>query len=226
MTTNYLKLGDFYWRKESRTLFHKSINAGNGYDEVGILTHKQFALISCLVEAHPATINKDEIVEKVWQTKHISAESLPQLIIRTRQILNDTNKRILINEPGIGYKLNFTIDDSDLESLTRTTNNETDNTHRIKSDNTIVEKQGTELKIASQNQIQQPWVLISSIALIGLILFQVVQLSSAVYYKRIYENIGTSEPYPYISTKDNRTIITIENHECIYNQEQQLLRCK
>ncbi|WDZ73468.1 winged helix-turn-helix domain-containing protein [Vibrio harveyi] len=65
------------------------------------LTNKQKALLNCLVDAYPNTISNKEIIQQVWGYEHISQESLPQLINRTRRTLEDNEKTILVNTPRL-----------------------------------------------------------------------------------------------------------------------------
>ena len=58
MTSGYLKLGSFYWKKGSRTLFIKNSDSLNEYYDATVLTQKQYDLLSCLITAYPATLTK------------------------------------------------------------------------------------------------------------------------------------------------------------------------
>lgn len=224
MTSGYLKLGSFYWKKGSRTLFIKNSDSVNEYCDATVLTQKQYDLLSCLITAYPATLTKEQIIEVVWKTKHISSESLPQLIIRTRQVLQDSKKEILINDPGIGYRLNF---EREPETALATPLNQPacatveQNTIDMAEEKTVQ----TNLFEGSIKR-EKPWLLFLVLMLTGVTLFQVIRLSEAIHFKAAYESHADFAPYPYIIEKNNRTIVTIDNHECIYLKSQQLLRCQ
>ncbi|RJX67168.1 hypothetical protein DZ860_19320 [Vibrio sinensis] len=228
MNTTYLKLGDFYWKKESRTLFQQDLSKEDAYNEVGILTNKQYTLLCCLLDAHPMTLNRDEIIEKVWQTKHISAESLPQLIIRTRQVFNDKNKHIIVNEPGIGYKLNFSVTEPILEHVTNeldTSINDSVNNAKDRNDDEIKSRRN-KFDSIKKHITKKNALLFLNLSLTLFIVLQIGILLSAVYYKNVYKNIGVSEPYPYTKKINGQTILKIGNYDCIFIKEHQLLNCK
>ncbi|GAL02426.1 hypothetical protein JCM19237_5319 [Photobacterium aphoticum] len=109
MNNPQLRLGRFLWQTDSRSL---STDVGSPSSEALILTQKQFKLLRCLVDASPDVLSHEQIVEKVWQSRPISQESLAQLISRTRNTLCDRDKSILVNVLGEGYKLVFTVVDS------------------------------------------------------------------------------------------------------------------
>nr|WP_086938274.1 winged helix-turn-helix domain-containing protein [Thaumasiovibrio occultus] len=101
-----IMLGDFKWCSGSRKLERKTLDSQKV--EAITLTPKQLRLLICLYEAYPDVASREHIVDYVWESKPISVESLPQLISRTRVALDDYAKRILVNEPGVGYSLAFT----------------------------------------------------------------------------------------------------------------------
>ncbi|WP_083628787.1 winged helix-turn-helix domain-containing protein [Vibrio panuliri] len=211
MNSSYFHLGDFYWRKESQTLFHKT-NTDSTFQGVSSLTKKQYDLLCCLIDAHPAVVDKETIVENVWETKHISSESLPQLINRTRQVLGDHDKNILVNEPGKGYRLNFT-------TL------ETENINDESKEMSIDEHEEKLVSKIDAPLVNKPWIMLITLSLVVVVIFQCCSLYSVLYHKLIFNSIVTSTPYPYITEKNDQTIVTIDNHECIYYQDQQLLSC-
>ncbi|MFA0413287.1 transcriptional regulator [Vibrio renipiscarius] len=227
MDSEFIKLGIFYWEKDSRKLFTKNKGENGKYHESSLLTQKQFDLLNCLLDSYPETVTKEKIIEQVWQTKHISSESLPQLIIRTRQVLKDKKKAVLINEPGIGYRINLNEEEeqeNDIENQTI----ESDfvnplNEPRMQS--SIVSLTKKNLNGSQFSNVHNASFLACIIVLIGLALFQSINMVSAIHYKVIFEDFVHSIPYPYITQKSDQTIITIENNECIYNKDKSLLNC-
>lgn len=105
---NRIVLGKFTWDRTTHYLLPSLLSGKTEEQDTVKLTNKQKALLNCLVDANPNTISNKEIIQQVWGYEHISQESLPQLINRTRRTLEDNDKSILINVPGVGYSLNFT----------------------------------------------------------------------------------------------------------------------
>ncbi|GAL04234.1 hypothetical protein JCM19237_2385 [Photobacterium aphoticum] len=103
-------LGHYRWDKSTHCLFpHPTTEGENSLTAGGKrLTNKQQALLCCLLDAYPEPLANTDIIKAVWGGDHISAESLPQLINRTRHMLSDENKDIIINHPGKGYSLDIT----------------------------------------------------------------------------------------------------------------------
>jgi DNA-binding winged helix-turn-helix (wHTH) protein len=93
---NRIVLGKFTWDRTTHNL-QPSLLSGRTKEQGTVkLTNKQKALLNCLVDAHPSTISNKAIIQQVWGYEHISQESLPQLINRTRRTLEDNEK----NHPG------------------------------------------------------------------------------------------------------------------------------
>ncbi|GAL04232.1 hypothetical protein JCM19237_2383 [Photobacterium aphoticum] len=101
-------IGHFHWDQRTHSLHPLTEEKGDTGGDIKRLTNKQQALLSCLYTASPSPVPNHIIVKTVWGSGHISAESLPQLISRTRQILDDKKKSIIINHPGHGYSLSLT----------------------------------------------------------------------------------------------------------------------
>lgn len=53
------------------------------------LRPQTFELLRVLVDAHPRILTRDELLDQVWGTEHVSANSLPQGISELRQALAD-----------------------------------------------------------------------------------------------------------------------------------------
>lgn len=186
-----------------------------------VLTPKQHQLLACLIEAYPNTLKKEQIIEKVWGSKHISQESLPQLINRTRQSLEDGNKSILVNEPGVGYSLNFTPVTAD--SAVKTTPSINACPDASPSTQPLSQTlRSSAPTIAVQNRL---WGALCT-ALIVSLAFNLWDLGTAVHYQQDFLNVLNEKPYPKMTKGQDGIIhLTIDNHECKYYKTQLLLQC-
>nr|WP_086939326.1 helix-turn-helix domain-containing protein [Thaumasiovibrio occultus] len=207
-------VGNFLWEVDSRKLTRIAPEKTNdGVTEGGeqsselLLTPKQYRLLKCLFDAHPQTLPNDNIVEYVWNGKPTSPESLPQLIKRTRLALEDTERTILVNEPGVGYRLAFT-ECAISQSAPRST------------------------KLADQAMLRESWrnnvaVLWPAIALIAgmLTIYHLSTVADAWYFKPKFDHLQVAKPYPFISESEGKTELTIDGHQCIYIKERRLIRC-
>ncbi|KLV02120.1 hypothetical protein ABT58_04345 [Photobacterium aphoticum] len=213
-------LGRFSWDVNSRELYRLDKNDEH-YAKKCVLTPKQHQLLTCLIDAYPSTLKKEQIIEKVWGSKHISQESLPQLINRTRQSLEDGNKSILVNEPGIGYSLNFTPVVSD--RTTKTAPCMPDNDDTSTSTQPMMESQ---LSNAPSVSIRHPlWCALLGCLFFGLIL-NLWKLTTAIYYQQDFLDVLNAKPYPEMTKGQDGIIhLTIDNHECTYYKTQLLLQC-
>ncbi|WP_322802837.1 winged helix-turn-helix domain-containing protein [Vibrio alfacsensis] len=202
---NILVLGNFTWDRTTHYL--KPLVPNDHSEDPKTLTNKQKALLSCLVDAHPNTISNTEIIKKVWGNEHISQESLPQLINRTRRVLEDSQKNILVNKPGIGYSLNFefapkTLADNNVESLPP-------------------QPQSQAVKKSHSNRWRAVTLVLTLVTV-----FNVWHTAQALYYKMDFERVLHASPYSEIKKDENgNVIVTIDNHECIYHKDQLLLQC-
>ncbi|WP_240671667.1 winged helix-turn-helix domain-containing protein [Enterovibrio baiacu] len=181
-----------------------------------ILTLKQYQLLKCLYDAHPKTLTNDQIIENVWGSKHTSAESLPQLINRTRHAIEDDTKRILVNAPSVGYSLNFESPSVPVFSDAAT---------EPKEDEERTLSPELPLNANPSTRLHKCWVGVFIV--LGLLtVFNVWEAGRALYYKADFENVFHARPYPDMKTLENgKTIVIIDNHECIYEKNQLLLQC-
>ncbi|HAS6024891.1 TPA: helix-turn-helix domain-containing protein [Vibrio vulnificus] len=200
---NVLILGNFMWEIESRKLLRIDNGICKSSCESISLTHRQDQLLQCLLSAHPETLSRQQIIEKIWGSQHISQESLPQLINRTRQTLEDTSKRIIINKVGVGYKLKF---------------------NKIEGSNvTMDNKDKLSLK---KRKLDRYWLIIV-VGLGILTLLNIWHFAAAIGYKLEFEKVLQAKKYPYITPIDSeKSTVIIDNHECIYDRTQLLLTCQ
>ncbi|CAH1536631.1 Pilus assembly protein [Vibrio jasicida] len=210
---NRIVLGKFTWDRTTHNL-QPSLLSGRTKEQGTVkLTNKQKALLNCLVDAHPSTISNKEIIQQVWGYEHISQESLPQLINRTRRTLEDNDKKILINIPGVGYSLNFDVTED--EELT--------SEQRIEPKHDVLPILGMK---AAHHQNLKSWRILFT-ALLIVTMFNLWNTASALYYKHDFEKVLSAAPYPEAQRSDDGTItVTIDNHECIYHKDELLLECQ
>lgn len=217
MNTNNttLILGSFIWDTESKRLERDQKDFPPSDRKEITLTPKQFRLLQCLYKASPHVLQRKEIVDFVWESKPTSPESLPQLIHRTRIVLEDCDKSILVNEPGVGYSLNFVlrVDDPVEESAPQPS---------------LCEEEVVEKGASTITKIKPlDWSV--KLILPILICFTAINLGSALeafYYAYEFRGAFFAEPYPQMKPIDSDNIaIVIDKNECTYTKSAQLLKC-
>lgn len=204
-TQTSIIIGTFAWEVDSRNLKPTLPDPNVKNAQLRLLTPKQFRLLRCLYDAHPRVIQKEQIIDYVWESRPTSTESLPQLINRTRQVIGDDDKKILVNEPGVGYHLNFTLslgDDLDSTPL-----------------------QLTESPVVPQSKRSIVWLTILAIASV-FTLFNTWGAVEALYYKVTFHQMINSTPYPHIETRDDgKSVVTIDGYRCVYEKEKYFMHC-
>ncbi|WP_281187605.1 winged helix-turn-helix domain-containing protein [Vibrio harveyi] len=199
---NRIVLGKFTWDRTTHYLLPSLLSGKTEEQDTIKLTNKQKALLNCLVDAYPNTISNKEIIQQVWGYEHISQESLPQLINRTRRTLEDNEKTILVNTPGVGYSLNFT----------------------FTPEEPITKPEECALKSTSK-QNAKLWNALFIVMLL-VTLFNLYETTKALYYKHDFEQVLRAKAYPEMNrSKDGTITLTIDNHECIYHKDELLLKC-
>ncbi|MHA2762580.1 winged helix-turn-helix domain-containing protein [Vibrio harveyi] len=201
-SNNRIVLGKFTWDRTTHYLLPSLLSSKTEELDALKLTNKQKALLNCLVDAYPNTISNKEIIQQVWGYEHISQESLPQLINRTRRTLEDNEKTILVNTPGVGYSLNFT----------------------FAPEEPITKPEECALKSTSK-QNAKLWNALFIVMLL-VTLFNLYETTKALYYKHDFEQVLRAKAYPEMNrSKDGTITLTIDNHECIYHKDELLLKC-
>jgi len=212
-----LVLGNYTWSVGARALRRVGQDSeGDRTNEIG-LTPKIFRLLTCLYEGRDGVVSKEQIIDFVWESKPISQESLSQLINRTRYLLEDKDKRILVNEPGIGYSLVFG------EQCEGKQTTEELSTLSGNIPNT------TPPKVESTNKPK----LMFSAKYIGLMLLAAISIVNvwfsgrALYYNSGFLEVIKANPYPHIAMKDDgKLVVKIDGNECTYDKAQFLLQCQ
>ncbi|WP_194436058.1 winged helix-turn-helix domain-containing protein [Vibrio fluminensis] len=200
---NTIILGDLIWEVESKEL--KKVDGDAANEVAVVLTPKQYQLLKCLYDAYPNVLKKEEIVGEVWSNTFTSPESLPQLIIRTRQAIGDTTKQILVNQPGVGYSLNFQSPViNEVESLP--TDCEPSNDSKRK-------------------KTRYFWRLLLGLMCL-VTAYNVFEVCSAFYYASVFKQLHHKNYYPNIlSTTDGKTEVLIGETKCIYEKKKLILQC-
>lgn len=191
-------LGNYQWDVTSPGLIN--IKDNNVQKK---LTKKQYLLMSCLYRAYPNSVSNQDIIHDVWKTEHVSNESLPQLIIRTRNTLDDKEKNIIVNQPGEGYSLHIsTIDEKKTE--------QTDTTPAIKSSPKSIWKCSL-------------WISCLLLTVINLYYF-----FEAYQDKKGLIEVFTAETYSHIEPiKESGDLsITIEGTKCKFEAKHHAINCK
>ncbi|MHA2781138.1 winged helix-turn-helix domain-containing protein [Vibrio harveyi] len=203
---NRIVLGKFTWDRTTHYLLPSLLSGKTEELDALKLTNKQKALLNCLVDAYPNTISNKEIIQQVWGYEHISQESLPQLINRTRRTLEDNEKTILVNTPGVGYSLSFEFAPEEPVSQP------------------ITKPEECDLKpVGKQNE--KLWKALFIVMLL-VTLFNLYETTKALYYKHDFEQVLRAKAYPEMNrSKDGTITLTIDNHECIYHKDELLLKC-
>ncbi|MGR5131850.1 winged helix-turn-helix domain-containing protein [Vibrio alfacsensis] len=203
---NQIVVGKFNWNRTTHYLQPSTLHDEAEKQETVKLTNKQKALLNCLVDAYPNTISNKEIIQQVWGYEYISQESLPQLINRTRRTLEDHDKIILVNTPGIGYSLCFEF--APEEPVSQPKNTPEELAPRL---------------VGTQNF--KVWNVIFAVALFAT-LINIWETAKAIYYKHDFEQVLKAAPYPEMKrSNDGKITLTIDNHECTYYKDQLLLQC-
>lgn len=88
-----------------------NIDSGDVFLELSLspfrrLTRKQLEFIVVFYHAGDSVVTKNQIISSVWGGV-TSPESLTQMVNRVRFILDDKDKKLLRNIPGVGYSLVF-----------------------------------------------------------------------------------------------------------------------
>jgi len=99
METGFLCFGDFRIDLRRRLLYRG--------EQLLEPERREFELLRMLVEAHPETLTRRELLDGLWPRQEISDASLAQLIRRTRKLLDDDAHapRYLKTLHGIGLRL-------------------------------------------------------------------------------------------------------------------------
>lgn len=208
----HILVGEFRWDAKSRFLYRTNNDTNDLEKKPLTLTPKQHLLLLSLYNAHPKVLQRNEIINYVWESKPTSPESLPQLVNRTRIVLEDNNKNILVNEPGVGYSLNFTLLDEQQKVE-----------EKVFFENSVKPK--TINYVETKPVEPKPKLIVP--ALIVLTIFNLSSAIEASYYSHQFMSAFFATPYPNVKQIDENNIsLVIDNNECHYTKNTQLLRCQ
>ncbi|CZF78586.1 invasion protein regulator [Grimontia celer] len=208
-------LGEFRWDVATQFLFPQSGDGEDLIDEGKRLTKKQQALLLCLLNEEAKPLSREKIISTVWGNQHISPESLPQLINRTRAILGDEEKRIIENHPGIGYSLNVVIQEL--------------------STDTEIEKKEKQHDIfesefynpTSEKSFEWSFVDVALSLLIAMTFINLFTFYDSFSTRKEFDSMFNAERYSEVREGDftNELIVTIDGVECSYEKGTQTLYC-
>ncbi|MCL2915832.1 winged helix-turn-helix domain-containing protein [Shewanella corallii] len=196
-------LGKFYWNLNSGELFTDSKENPFGRKDGIKLTCKQQKLLEALFNSYPEVLCKDDLVEKIWGGRIMSPESLPQLINRTRSVLQDSDKSIIFNQPGEGYLLRF--EEVSLEPV----NTKEQNAH------VSFRLPKTKLK----------WGAVCF--LLALTIVNAKMLAAALNNRADFVGVTNSIPYPHVDKDSEGRVksVAIGETTCEYEKALRKLRC-
>ncbi|MDD9196906.1 winged helix-turn-helix domain-containing protein [Aliivibrio sp. S3MY1] len=211
------KLNEIYWNPKTKKLYNSLEDARNDLNEYGTTTPLVSGILDLLIKEYPLVCNNENIKNILWGTQWISNESIPQLIKRTRVAIRDSEREVIENVKGTGYKINNlqsieykekTLDveceliKDNLESVT------------LKSDVNIKQKQ-----------------LVMFLFSILVFIFSMSSLIYCVNKHVFYELVPLSEivevkDFDFIKISDNKYILKTKNQECEFNINKKIARCK
>lgn len=100
------KLNEIYWNPKTKKLYNSLEDARNDVNEYGSTTPLVSGILNLLIKEYPLVCNNEHIKNILWGTQWISNESIPQLIKRTRVAIRDSEREVIENVKGTGYKIN------------------------------------------------------------------------------------------------------------------------
>ncbi|MDD9178504.1 MULTISPECIES: winged helix-turn-helix domain-containing protein [Aliivibrio] len=100
------KLNEIYWNPKTKKLYNSLEDARNDLNEYGSTTPLVSDILNLLIKEYPLVCNNEYIKNELWGTQWISNESIPQLIKRTRVAIRDSEREVIENVKGTGYKIN------------------------------------------------------------------------------------------------------------------------
>ncbi|NGN97392.1 helix-turn-helix domain-containing protein [Grimontia sp. S25] len=213
--TERIILGRFRWDRLTQYLYPQDQDGNDVIEDAKRLTNKQQALIECLYNAAPEKVTRDDITLYVWGSEHISQESLPQLINRTRQVLEDSDKTLISNVPGVGYSL-----------ACETLAGQEEETHQEMRELTEVLNERPVVEDQASNGIA--WIRLAIVAVLAVIsVINIKHFVEAYQFKKGFIETRLAVPYPHIEkTEDeNKLIVTVEGKECIYEKDVEIINC-
>ncbi|KII75647.1 winged helix-turn-helix domain-containing protein [Vibrio renipiscarius] len=222
-TPEKIIIGQYRWDKLSKYLYPNTDGGDDSANNGKSLTNKQQALLQCLYDAAPNTLTREELTLSIWQSEHISQESLPQLINRTRRTLEDNDKSIIINTPGIGYSLNCITEHPQADLTQADSIQVIENTDDAQPINVVRSTAQKPRLFLEKKKIRFAIVAL----IIGLSVFNAWNLCSAYLDKQAFIKTRFATPCTNIEkTNDsNKLKVTIDNIECIYEKNNEIIYC-
>lgn len=72
--------------------------------EITFLNDKEFQILKVLVEAAPAVLSRDVILDSLKEDETASHRTIDNIIVKLRQILNDEHHEVIKSIRGVGYQ--------------------------------------------------------------------------------------------------------------------------
>ncbi|EOV3349330.1 transcriptional regulator [Vibrio cholerae] len=193
-------------------------------------TPKQVELISLLIERFPEYTSRYEIQESLWRGGNISVESITQLVNRTRNLLSDKDKKILINNHGLGYKFSNVVKIESLQELDSYILDDTVNTVRnevSQSSNPLNWDIAEVLHYLYNNNAR--FLKFSALWLSFFILvFQLVNVCYNSYLSWAFDEQIRNLPIEtkYVTVDDDKTVVKLGDAECYNEKGTNLFICR
>lgn len=213
----FFKLNEIYWDPISKKLYSSLEDAKNNSNEYGSTTPLVSGILDLLIKEYPLVCNNEHIKNILWGTQWISNESIPQLIKRTRVAIRDSERTVIENVKGTGYKIN------NLQLID------------CKEEVVIIENELTkgaleELNIGLSTKTKQKHlvVLVSSIFIFICSTVSLIYcVDKHVFYKLVpLDEITKVKYFDVIHLSDDKYILKTKKQECELNLTNKIARCK
>ena len=98
MKSSEIHLGAYVFDKEAMHLYDR-------YGELVPLRHKSLEVLKMLAEKPGKTVLKEEFLKTVWDSTHVSEDSLAKCVADIRKTIGDHDRHLIETIPRKGYKL-------------------------------------------------------------------------------------------------------------------------
>lgn len=208
------KLNEIYWNPRSKKLYNSLEDARNDVNEYGSTTPLVSGILNLLIKESPLVCHNEHIKNILWGTQWISNESIPQLIKRTRVAIRDSDREVIENVKGTGYKIN------NFQSI---------NYKEISVDvDCDLIRDVLEQTPAIKSKQKQLAVLVFSIGTFILSTASLIYcVNKHVFYKLVpLDEIIKVKDFNFIRLSESKYILKTESQECELNITNKIARCK
>ena len=211
------KLNEIYWNPKTKKLYNSLEDARNDVNEYGSTTPLVSGILNLLIKEYPLVCNNEHIKNILWGTQWISNESIPQLIKRTRVAIRDSEREVIENVKGTGYKIN-NLQSIDYKEIP------------VDIDNELIEEALEQGKVESNRKIKQKKITILVLSIVTFILSTATLIycvNKHVFYKLVPLNeIIKIKDFDFIRLSDDKYILKTKKQECEFNLINKIARCK